>query len=150
MLGEMKTFSSLALALALALPGTAFGSEPREPDIVRLFATCAGRLSATEEHQRMFDGPASERTAVLLRHMQAMTDAVRSRDQGREVLSWHLHAKQAHARLLSRATFSRDPRVARQAKRLARTHLGQCTGMFLNEPLATGASPGDGRMAGAG
>ena len=102
----------------------------RENTVV-MFATCAGRLSALMEHQWMFDGPASEQTALQRAHMIDMLDAVRPPDQGREVLALRIDAKMAQAALLTRATFNDDPHDKSRAMRLALRRVEECTGVLL-------------------
>lgn len=112
-------------------------SLPHSPSArVQLFATCAGRLSALEEHQRMFDGPASEQTA----QHKAMFDEIISALMpdarayglpGRQALAWQIEAKMAHAVLMQRATFSTDPRAKERAQIASQARLSQCQGLLL-------------------
>ena len=126
-MGDLKTLlGAFAVALCLAPPVSA------GPDPVRLFATCAGRLSAVMEHQWMFDGPESERTKAQRAAMIDMLEAVMPAGKGREVLALRIDAKLAQAALLTRATFNDDRRDMQRAQRLALQRTSECTGLLLS------------------
>lgn len=120
---------SFSLTLGLHAPmAAALGAQ----DQLRVFANCAGRLSAVMEHQWMFDGPQSERTEAQRDQMLDLVAAIMPADQGRQVLSWRVTAKSAQWRLLSRATFNDDPRDAHWARGMADRYAGECTALLLN------------------
>lgn len=96
------------------------------------FATCAGRLSAVMEHQWLMSDPASDRTKNQRAAMLSLVEAIMSPDQNRDVLNWRVEAKQAHAVLLTRATFNGNPADAAWAMRRAETELAACTGLLLS------------------
>lgn len=134
-MGFLKIFSCAVLA-SLTLASTVWGMSYSPSERLRIFATCAGRLSALEEHQRLFDGPASEITArqkarfdeiiaALLPH------AVDHGMPGRQALAWQIEAKMAQAVLLQRAAFHRDSLLASRARSAARTRLSACDGLLL-------------------
>ncbi|WP_368184130.1 hypothetical protein [Aestuariibius sp. HNIBRBA575] len=99
---------------------------------LRQFAICAGRLSAITEHERLFEGGASEAMTAQRSAMLELVDAIMPPDQGREVLSWRVNAKAAQAALLSRATFSFDATEAQWAQTISDRLLAECTGFLLN------------------
>ena len=121
-----RTIGFCLLSLAPALPAAA------EENPLRLFADCAGRLSAQMEHQWLMSDPASERTEAHRAAMLSLVDAVMTPDDGRDVLTWRIDAKQAHAVLLTRATFNKDAEDAAWAIEQAETHLAACTGLLLS------------------
>lgn len=124
----MKTLFSI-LTITLALAGPARADEHQQ---LRMFAGCAGRLSALMEHQWMFDGPASERTKVQRAAVLDLIGAVMEPEQGPDVLHWRILAKHAHANLLMRATFNNDSSDAHWAQ-IQATRLAQdCTGLLLS------------------
>lgn len=124
--------SSLRTALAgfvlglLTLPAMA-GDDP-----LRTFASCAGRLSAQMEHQWLISDPASDRTQIQRAAMISLIEAIMPADAGRDVLAWRIDAKQAHAVLLTRATFNDDPDDAAWAARRAESQIAACTGLLLS------------------
>ncbi|MEJ6402607.1 hypothetical protein [Yoonia sp. 2307UL14-13] len=126
----MKTLvTSVALILGLQAPmAVALGVQ----DQLRVFANCAGRLSAVMEYQWMVDGPQSEQTETQRDQMLDLVAAIMPVDQGRQVLSWRVTAKSAQWTLLSRATFNDDPGDAAWARRMADRYAGECTALLLN------------------
>ncbi|MDA7428661.1 hypothetical protein PGB28_09335 [Primorskyibacter aestuariivivens] len=135
-MGSLKTFLFASVLAVTSSPSLAQARmiDPMidRADPVVMFAICAGRLSALMEHQWMFDGPASEQTALQRAHMIDMLDAVRAPNSGREVLAMRIEAKMAQAALLTRATFNADPRDKTRAARLALQRVRECTGVLLS------------------
>lgn len=125
----MSALRTILLCLLGLIPAGAFAM-PQDP--LQTFASCVGRLSATMEHQWLMSDPASDRTAAQRAAMLSLVDAVMAPDQGRQVLAWRIDAKQAHAVLLTRATFSGDAEDASWALRQAEAQLAQCTGLLLS------------------
>ncbi len=101
-------------------------------DPLRTFASCAGRLSAEMEHQWLMSDPASDRTEAQRAAMISLIDAIMAPGQGRDVLHWRIDAKQAHAVLLTRATFNDDEDDAAWALARAEAQLAACTGLLLS------------------
>ena len=125
-MGVLKTILFCMLGL---LPAGAFAMES---DPLRTFASCAGRLSATMEHQWLMSDPTSDRTQAQRAAMLSLVDAVMAPGQGSQVLTWRIEAKQAHAVLLTRAAFGQDADDATWALQKAEAHLAQCTGLLLS------------------
>ena len=122
------------LLVALALVGTTSGVQalPQAPDAqLQFFAACAGRLSATAEHQSIFDGRATDQTMHQHQTLVELIDAIMPEGRGKDVRNWQLHAKVAHSGLLSRAALANDSRVSREAERLAGLYLAECTQVLL-------------------
>ncbi|MFQ1699791.1 hypothetical protein ACJ5NV_04265 [Loktanella agnita] len=121
----LRHLSSAALVACL-LPSPAQAAR----DDLHRFATCAGRLSALMTHQWMFDGAGSEQTAIHRRAMIGLIDAIILPDEGPQVLHWRLSAKHAHATLLRRASFNRDPADAAWAAQMAAQFTSGCLGLL--------------------
>lgn len=129
----LKTYLAAKLALVwLILAGVPGPGAAGSDDQLRVFANCAGRLSALMEHQWMFDGPGSEDTAAERALLIDLIEAIMPANRGREVLAWRIDAKMAHAMLLNRAAFSQDPREAVWAARMAERLVGQCRSYLLS------------------
>lgn len=122
----LRTIGFCVLSLASATPAFAFDNP------LHTFASCAGRLSAQMEHQWLLSDPASDRTEAQRAAMLSLIDAIMTPEQGRDVLNWRIDAKQAHAVLLTRATFNDDAADARWAERRAVAELAACTGLLLS------------------
>lgn len=129
-----NSFAPILLGLMLANSATALPFSPSQR--AELFANCAGRLAALEEHQRMFDGSASERTRQIVNRFEAlleavMPDAIDYGMPGRQVWSWRVNAKQAQSLLLSRATFSQDHRLLQRSKQASERYIAECESLVL-------------------
>ncbi|MCG6882246.1 MAG: hypothetical protein LJE62_00665 [Silicimonas sp.] len=84
------------------------------------------------EHQWLLSDPASDLTKVQRAAMISIVEAIMMPEQGRDVLAWRINAKQAHAVLLTRATFNNDAADARWARTRADAQLAACTGLLLS------------------
>lgn len=124
-----KPGTVLFALIASALPAL---SAPVAEGPLHIFAACAGRLSATMEHQWLMRDPAAERTEAQRSAMVALVDAVMVPDRAPDVLGWRIDAKRAHAVLLTRATFNADDDDASWALARAETELAACTGLLLS------------------
>ncbi len=98
-------------------------------DPLRLFAVCAGRLSAQMEHQWVTDGPASEGTKRARDAMAELAEAITPPGMAAEVMSWRIAAKVAQAALLAQARHGADPQGHAAAR--AETLVAQCRGLML-------------------
>jgi len=125
----------LALLASSAIPARAADGLPDTPrDLLRLFASCTGRLSALAEHQRLFDGPTSEATSRLRDDLADLTEAVAGAVPDlpdHQVMSWRIEAKAAAAGLFAQAAFGRADRRA-AARELAATRVAECQGLLPN------------------
>lgn len=124
----LKTFSCACLLLSLALP--AAGQVRISNDYLQTFATCAGRLTAQMQHQWLVSDPAADRTEAERAAMIDLLEAVQPDGAGREVLSHRLAARQAHAALLTRATFNKNAKDAQWAQRRATAEISQCLALM--------------------
>lgn len=126
-----------SLALLTTSLTTASLALPFSPsERAQLFANCAGRLAALEEHQRMFDGQASEKTQVVMSQFEALIDAIRPDAiaygmPGRQIWSWRINAKHAQSALLQRATFSPDARMVERAQTASDQYIAECEQLVI-------------------
>lgn len=135
--GLRKIFSGLTLALLVAPIGAPAHAMPGEmQEMVRLFASCAGRYSATMEHEWLMgrDGRAAEaqRRGFVALLDAVLPDARAAGMTGPQVLNLRIEAKFAQAQLLQTASFHDDPaRRDRAAQSAAREIIG-CRGLLLS------------------
>jgi len=137
-MGGLKT---LALVFTLLAPAAAAQGLPWSPsERVQVFATCAGRYAALAEHQRFFDGAASERAMQMQEIFEdlieaTMPEAVDWGMPGRQALDWHIAAKMATASLLNSANFGTNERRREIDGAAADTYLQECRGLvFTGQP----------------
>jgi hypothetical protein len=129
-MSSVKTFR-LALPCLMALLA------PPAPantliELSHTFAACVGRLSAQMEFQWLLSDPEADRTEAHRGAMIDLLEAVTPAEAARQALHVRLVAKQAHARLLTRAHFNDDPQDATWAATRAETEIGYCLSMMLN------------------
>ena len=118
--------------LLMLMPTPGMTDTLSAPEIVRTFASCAGRLSAQMQHQWLLSDPAADRTEGQRAAMIDLLDAVRPEGAGREVLHHRSAARQAHAALLTRATFNENSMDAAWAQRRAEAEISQCSALILH------------------
>ena len=110
----MKTLIALAFGLTALFQAPPVFAQSAD---LRLFATCAGRLSALMEHQWLLSDPASDQTARQRKSMLSLVAAMAGPDAAR-ALNWRIEAKAAQASLLARARFgTNEATAARSAQR---------------------------------
>jgi hypothetical protein len=132
-MGSLRKHTLGAVLSAATIPFAAGADDlgPAPPDQLHFFATCAGRLSAQMEHQWMFDGPASEATAVQNQAVVELLDAITEPDMQSAAMGWRIEAKVAHRALLANAALTTDPRRAAKADAQAQRLIAPCTAMLL-------------------
>ena len=116
------------LVVVAMMTQPAFSGEP----LHKVFAACAGRLSAEMEHQWLTSDPRSDVTEERRAQMIALVQAVTPAGQEGRMLHLRIEAKYAHQTLLIRANFSADANEARWATALAKSEVSQCLGMLLS------------------
>lgn len=123
-MGILRTILGSLTVSATALATAAFGAD----DPTRVFAGCAGRLSAAMEHRWLMGEPAD----AVMRHRADVLDVLDALPvvDAAARLSHRLDAKAAHRRLLHRATFNDDPADAAWAARRAASNLAACTALL--------------------
>lgn len=132
-MGDLKTLLRVPVLLVVLLiaafpPAPAMAAD--RPGL-RLFAHCAGRLSALVEDQWMFDGPASEVTERQLASMSDLIQASMPAGAGRQVLAWQINAKAAYRALLARARLDESPAGRVRAGQRAEALIAECRGLML-------------------
>lgn len=128
-MSALRTISVAVVAIFCALSGKALPHT--STDRARVFADCAGWLLAVEEHQRLFDGPASERTAAQRAAFLDLLDAVLPDAEAQGLpagaaLSWRVVARAEQGALLSRAAFADDALARAPARAAATARVDAC------------------------
>lgn len=135
-MSSLRTFTAALIAVCLSSPGVSgpvsLTAPAVENDMVRLFASCTGRLSAQIEHQWLMADPGSDATHAQRAHLIELLDTVAPPHAGRQILNWRIDAKQAQSVLLTRATFNRDASDASWARARADREIANCTAMLLS------------------
>jgi hypothetical protein len=131
-MGALRTLGA-ALAALVATQSAALPVSPHER--ARLFADCAGWLLAVEEHQRIFDGPASEETARRRAEFLDLLDAVLPDAEAQGLpegtaLAWRVTARAEQSALLTRAAFAPDPHARGPALAAAEGRVSVCLGLL--------------------
>ncbi len=130
----MTAIRTLLIATLLVLPGHRLLAERSElPEIARNFASCAGRLTALMHHQWLLAESDAQQTEAWRSTMIDLLDATLPGNAraGREALHYRSAARQAHAALLSRATFNENGRDAGWARRRAEAEIAQCQALMI-------------------
>ncbi|MEM8979282.1 MAG: hypothetical protein AAGD04_07350 [Pseudomonadota bacterium] len=134
----MSSFKTiLAALLCFVMSAQAIFALPQSPsERVQVFATCAGRYSALAEHQRFFDGEASERAEAKKEDFERLIEAILPvaldwGTPGAQIISWRITAKFAQAELLHRGSFHSDAFMAKRSKEIAIKFLADCDGLAL-------------------
>lgn len=116
------------LVVIMMMTQPAHSGEP----LHKVFAACAGRLSAEMEHQWLMSDPRADETEERREQMIALVQAVTPEGLEARMLNLRIEAKYAHRTLLNRASFSDNEREARWATALAKSEVSQCIGMLLS------------------
>ncbi|WP_093324273.1 hypothetical protein [Shimia haliotis] len=122
---SLKTYGA-AILICLTLNGQAHAAQ----DIVKTLAGCTGRFSAEMEHSWLI---ADSRADALQSERQTFASVLEAAilDDHRAILGHRIETKQAHASLLTIASFSPDPNRARTARLLANDYLESCRSLIL-------------------
>lgn len=118
----------------LAVIGGLFLSGPLQasPDLVRIFAGCAGRFSAETEHAWLLGDSRADHFEERLEIFVTLLDAVVAEGDRRALLNFRVDAKLAHAALLTSTTFSEKGERAARARSLANGYLTACDRLLLD------------------
>lgn len=127
-MGALRTLL-VALTALSATPSAALPLSSHER--ARVFADCAGWLLALEEHQRLFDGAASEVTAMRRAAFLDLLDAVLPDAEAEglpagQAMSWRVIARAEQRALLSRAAFAGDPLARAPSAAAATARVTSC------------------------
>lgn len=126
-MGEKKTISAIAAVLCAGMFGP-----PAAASTMETFAACTGRLSAELEHAWLMGEEGEASLAAQRSAFIEILSAITPPDESRRALSVRIDAKQAHAVILTRATFADDPSQIQWATAQARLHLRACTDLLLS------------------
>lgn len=102
-----------------------------ESDMVKSFASCAGRFSAEMEHAWLMNDAKAQDYEQRRGGFVSLLEATATVDNAELVLSHRINSKHAHARLLQTATFGSDVAKASAARRTAKQYLDQCNLLIL-------------------
>ena len=133
---RIRTYIALiVVTFAQLAPAAAMPFSPSQR--IELFATCAGLYSALADHQRLFDGEASEETMQIAQGFTTLIDAVMpdAKDYGmpgKQALAWQVQAKMNQVVLLNEATLHTDERRSERARLAAEANLMRCEGLILS------------------
>lgn len=125
-MSNLKTFFAM-LCMVSTLPVTARADQSSS---IRLFAECAGRLSASIEHSWLIG---TDDTALQTQRegFSDLVEALADPTDRVQVMDWRIRAKMDHKRLLSLSVFSPEPRIARIALNQARAYQNRCGAVLL-------------------
>mgnify|MGYP001549901694 CR=1 FL=1 len=126
---SLRTLSLSFCFFLVTLPIKA--DAPPLPEIVRTFASCAGRLTAQMHHQWLLLDPAADQTEAHRATMIDLLDAALPKGSGREALRYRTTAREAHAALLSRATFNANSKDASWAQKRVSAEITQCQALMI-------------------
>lgn len=118
--------------LVIALAACWGGAAPANPSLVQVFAGCAGRFSAEMEHAWLMGAPEARAIEAHRLRFLSLLAAIMPPQAARQMLSYRIEVKLAHAALLTLATFGENSQRAGQAARLARQHVTSCQSMLLD------------------
>ena len=121
---SLKTLGALLLLLPTSAQAT-------NNTLYSTFASCAGRLSAEMEHAWLMSDPHADELEYRRGQLIELLEAVVPNDHQGRALSLRIYAKQAHAKLLTQASFSTDADRAEWARDRATFELHYCASFLL-------------------
>ena len=125
-MSSLKTILATGVILFTASPALASGP------IHYVFAECVGRFSAEMEHAWLLGDAEAEMHEDRRRTFIALMEASMPSDDKRDVLTYRIDNKIAHAALLTTASFGGDERRAKRAKTIARSYRQRCEQLLLD------------------
>ncbi|WP_170610735.1 hypothetical protein [Ruegeria arenilitoris] len=102
-----------------------------DDELVKSFASCAGRYSAEIEHAWLLDDPNAKQYEMKRKGFVSLLNATIESDNAQHVLSHRVNAKHAHSALLQTGTFGSDAATSTAARRTAARLLYQCNLLLL-------------------
>ncbi|WP_171133414.1 MULTISPECIES: hypothetical protein [unclassified Ruegeria] len=102
-----------------------------QDDLVKSFASCAGRYSAEMEHAWLINDPKAEDLELRRSGFVELLEATTTAANAQFVLHHRINTKHAHARLLQTASFHSDTDESVTARKLALRLLEQCELLIL-------------------
>lgn len=125
-MGSLKTLAAVLLAASSA------GSPAHaDPDLPRLFATCAGQFSAAVAHSWLTQDPDRARLESDHATFRMLLEAM-GLDTDPDTLNLRIDARAAQAALLQAASFGTDTTRALKAKRRANAQINTCRLLLLD------------------
>ena len=100
--------------------------------LFRIFAECAGRFSAEREHAWLLGDPGADHYEAQRLVFLSLLNATLPQGRARDALAHRVDVKMAHASLLQRASFSRDPDLISSARNLAASYRKSCQHLLLD------------------
>ena len=135
----MFNFRALFLALSLTLPNSAWAMALPESleERATIFAECAGRMLALQEHHSMFDGEIADQAKRMREMFLDLLEAVErdALDAGMppgRLLEYRIMGRVDQKSLLRMSAFSDDPRARGPAAATAEFKLSLCKGLIPN------------------
>ena len=126
-MGRVRTLISGVLVMT-GLAGQAHATE----DLVLVFATCTGRMSAEMEHAWLMRDARADDFQAQRERFVSILDAIMPPERSRETLNHRIEAKLAHSAILTTARFGPNPRMSELAEQQARTQVQSCRAMLLD------------------
>lgn len=126
----LKTF----LAGAFLIVASASASAADNAFLNRV-VDCVGRMSAQMEHHWLL---ADQSTTIIEKQRSDLIDvldALTTSENASRVLTGRINAKLAHASLLTRSAFSKDPKSSAWATRQAERSIAHCDQIALSAPV---------------
>lgn len=124
-MGRLKTIGLGLVLMLSAAPALA------QDSLLHNVATCVGRLSAQMEHYWLFSDKSSDDIETQRDHLIDILEALTTHNNERYALSHRIDAKFAHASLLTRASFSTDPKLATWAHAQSERQIAACSDLTL-------------------
>ncbi|MXQ07481.1 hypothetical protein GQ651_06430 [Alphaproteobacteria bacterium GH1-50] len=121
----LKTFAALVFGLTMVPEPS-----PASDDLPRIFANCAGQLSAMVEHSWLMQDAKADTYAAQRAQFLDLLDAVDGPSTAQS-LNRRIDAKAAQAGLLREAAFGRDRESAYHAAQRAEAIVAQCRVLLL-------------------
>jgi hypothetical protein len=128
MCGSRNLLRATILGLLGVLQAPASSAQTTD---LRVFASCAGRLSAVMEDQWLLSDPAADVTARQREAMLSLVSAMTEPGQEKVAMAWRVEAKAAQAELLSLARFGLNDATAARAARRSDELLTMCRSLLL-------------------
>jgi hypothetical protein len=135
--GRTALFCAGLAALTAFAPGAGGAqSVSSDPEQIRTFAGCAGRMTALRDHLALFGGDgvdsAEDRRRAHLAVLDALVETARAEGfDARQVLHWRIDARAAQSAVLSQAAFGTTDTARQRAGAASQEHIARCDRLIL-------------------